>query len=343
MARDYTKYNVEGLGENLNKRQLVYTVVKDWANKNNPSFDAIQKAFPDEVQGSKGFICKESEVKDPKRFNMREPIKIKNGALVVVSNQWGDNIKSFLATTTKLGYMFSIIENEVGYNKDADKKNSSLQNKKTEPELLALSDWGDQYFIQTKNYKGLHFNNGDLIQKAETMEEFLKIGEDAKPCLIHLQEIDEMFYNFYAISDPRGFAPDGYRIPSSSDWDSVFSCLNIKTAEEEGFGENESIEQNYLLNNNDRFDVEDTIKYYEKGNLKNNFNAIPSGFVNYDGHFGYEKHAMYWTSDDFGYNECAWVALNSNYIYIAPCGEDSWHNMNNATGMTVRLIKDTTL
>ena len=39
MARDYTKYTVEGLGENLNKRQLVYTVVKDWAEKNNPSLD----------------------------------------------------------------------------------------------------------------------------------------------------------------------------------------------------------------------------------------------------------------------------------------------------------------
>jgi hypothetical protein len=115
MAKDYTKYCVEGLGENLNKRQLVYTVVKDWANKNNPSFDAIQKAFPDEVQGSKGFICKESEVQAPQKFNMREPLKIKNGALVVVSNQWGDNIKRFLSTATKLGYK---IENQSTENSD---------------------------------------------------------------------------------------------------------------------------------------------------------------------------------------------------------------------------------
>ena len=39
MAKDYTKYKVEGLGENLNKRKLVFTVVKDWAEKNNPSLD----------------------------------------------------------------------------------------------------------------------------------------------------------------------------------------------------------------------------------------------------------------------------------------------------------------
>ena len=34
MARDYTKYNVEGLGENLNKRQLVFNTINSWARKN---------------------------------------------------------------------------------------------------------------------------------------------------------------------------------------------------------------------------------------------------------------------------------------------------------------------
>ena len=29
MARDYTKYTVEGLAENLNKRQLVLAIVKE--------------------------------------------------------------------------------------------------------------------------------------------------------------------------------------------------------------------------------------------------------------------------------------------------------------------------
>jgi len=38
MARDYTKYTVEGLGEDLNKRKLVFTVVKDYVEKNNPTF-----------------------------------------------------------------------------------------------------------------------------------------------------------------------------------------------------------------------------------------------------------------------------------------------------------------
>ena len=107
MARNFTKYTVEGLGENMNKRQLVFTIVKDWASKNNPSLEEIQAVFPDEVQGSKRFIVKESEVKDPKRFNMREPLSIKNGLHVVVSNQWGDNVTDFITCAEKLGYQIS--------------------------------------------------------------------------------------------------------------------------------------------------------------------------------------------------------------------------------------------
>ena len=80
--------------------------VKDYVEK-KPSFEDLQKAFPDEVQGSKGFIRKESKVKDPKRFNMREPFKIKNGAHVVVSNQWGGNIENFIKLSKSLGYMIT--------------------------------------------------------------------------------------------------------------------------------------------------------------------------------------------------------------------------------------------
>jgi hypothetical protein len=107
MAKNYTKYNVEGFGENLNKRKLVFEIVKDYVAKNNPNFEDLQKVFADEIQGSFGFIRTESEVKDFKRFHMREPLTIKNEFNVVVSNQWGENISDFLALAEKLGYKIS--------------------------------------------------------------------------------------------------------------------------------------------------------------------------------------------------------------------------------------------
>ena len=108
MAKNYTKYTVEGLGENLNKRKLVFEIVKDYATKNNPSFEELQKVFPDEIQGSLGFIRKKSEVKDAKRFNMNEPLSVNNESYVVVSNQWGENITNFIKVAENLGYKISL-------------------------------------------------------------------------------------------------------------------------------------------------------------------------------------------------------------------------------------------
>ena len=108
MARDYTKYTVKGLGENLNKRQLVFEIVKDYVEKNKPSFDKLSSVFKDEVQGSKGFIRKAAKVEDPKRFNTKMPLIIKYGVEVVVSNQWGSkNIDAFLSLAKKLKYNIS--------------------------------------------------------------------------------------------------------------------------------------------------------------------------------------------------------------------------------------------
>ena len=108
MARDYTKYNVDGIGENLNKRQLVFEIVKDYVEKNKPSFDELTAVFKDEIQGSKGFIRKAAKVEDPKRFNTKIPLKIKFGVEVVVSNQWGSkNIDAFLSLAKKLKYKIS--------------------------------------------------------------------------------------------------------------------------------------------------------------------------------------------------------------------------------------------
>jgi hypothetical protein len=126
MARDYTKYTVEGLDENLNKRQLVFQIVKDWANKNNPTLDEIQTAFPAETQGSKGFILKESEVNDAKRFNMQEPLSIKSGTKVVVSNQWGSkNIDVFLSLANDLGYNIEKVTKNVSTEKSTSDAASS--------------------------------------------------------------------------------------------------------------------------------------------------------------------------------------------------------------------------
>ena len=75
MARDYSKYNVDGLGENLNKRKLVLKIVQDYVQKNNPSFDQLKNVFSDDLQGSKGMIRNVGSDKyDANRFFYNEHI-----------------------------------------------------------------------------------------------------------------------------------------------------------------------------------------------------------------------------------------------------------------------------
>jgi hypothetical protein len=172
MAKNYTKYSVAGLGENLNKRKLVFEIVKDYATKNNPIFEELQKVFPDEIQGSLGFIRKHSEVKDAKRFNMDEPLTIKNGINVVVSNQWGENIANFLAVAEKLGYEISSQIKEVEIVNEAPAP--GIENKVNIIISGRISNYmfgilGDEAYAECE--KALSFASEDI----ETVADFIKM------------------------------------------------------------------------------------------------------------------------------------------------------------------------
>lgn len=172
MSKNYTKYSVEGLGENLNKRKLVFEIVKDYTAKNNPSFEELQKVFPDEIQGSLGFIRKDSEVKDAKRFNMDEPLTIKNGINVVISNQWGENTANFIAVVKKLGYEISSqIQEEETVN---EAPTPGIENKVNITISGRISNYmfgilGDEAYSECE--KAISFATDEI----ETMEDFVKM------------------------------------------------------------------------------------------------------------------------------------------------------------------------
>jgi hypothetical protein len=109
MARDYSKYNVDGVGENLNKRKLVLRIVQDYVKKNNPSYEELKKIFPDDLQGSTGMIRNAKyDIYDDHRFFWKDVINVQD-QLCVVSNQWGtDNIQQFINyAIEQLGYKIS--------------------------------------------------------------------------------------------------------------------------------------------------------------------------------------------------------------------------------------------
>ena len=95
MARDYTKYTIEGIEENLNKRQLVFSIIKDYLDQNESTLSQMKEIFTDDIQGSKGIIKMKSEINDFKRFS-KDSLRSADGIEFYVSNQWGENINDFI-------------------------------------------------------------------------------------------------------------------------------------------------------------------------------------------------------------------------------------------------------
>lgn len=126
MAKNYTKYTVEGVKENLGKSKLALTVIEDYVNKNKVDYTILNAAFPDKCQGGiHGVFRKIEEVKDFKRYYMDKPISLIDGINIVVSNQWGiDNIPGLIDRANGLGYTI-ISQDHIKEDSEIDKINFS--------------------------------------------------------------------------------------------------------------------------------------------------------------------------------------------------------------------------
>jgi hypothetical protein len=107
MAKDYSKYAIEGVVENFGKSKLALAIIEDYVSKNQVDFAVLNAAFPDECQGGiHGVFRKKVDVKDAKRYYMDKPISLVDGTEIVVTNQWGiDNIPGLINRANALGYV----------------------------------------------------------------------------------------------------------------------------------------------------------------------------------------------------------------------------------------------
>ncbi len=89
---------------------------------------------------------------------------------------------------------------------------------------------GSQVWM-TKNLDVSTFRNGDSIPEVKTDEEWKKAGENKQPAWCYYNndpnngEKYGKLYNWHAVNDPRGLAPEGWHIPSVTEWDSIINLL----------------------------------------------------------------------------------------------------------------------
>lgn len=90
----------------------------------------------------------------------------------------------------------------------------------------------------TENLDVSVFQNGDTIPQAQTDQEWTTAGFNQKPawCYVVVLENDKekmlskykKLYNSFAINDPRGIAPSGWRISTTSDWMKLMEFSKMK-------------------------------------------------------------------------------------------------------------------
>lgn len=89
---------------------------------------------------------------------------------------------------------------------------------------------GNQIWM-AKNLNVDRFRNGDLIPEIKSDEDWKRAGEERKPAWCYYDNdvqngmIYGKLYNWFAVNDPRGLAPEGWHIPSNEEWDQLSNFL----------------------------------------------------------------------------------------------------------------------
>ncbi len=183
---------------------------------------------------------------------------------------------------------------------------------------------GDQVWA-AENLSVEEFRNGDPIPQAKTQSKWQQAEETKQPawCYVAYDSVHNShlgkLYNWYAINDPRGLAPNGFHIPKASEWETLISHL----------GKNDAASRLKAQNGWKNDGAVTSSKVF-----KNGLNVLPAGFNN-TGCFIYEHFAAYFWTSTMVENEgavCFNIWFNNKMV------ESETASFQN--GMSVRCIKD---
>lgn len=184
---------------------------------------------------------------------------------------------------------------------------------------------GNQIWM-SENLDLVRFQNGDAIPEARSSEDWERAGREGKPVWCHYNydasnalEYGKL-YNWYAVNDSRGLAPEGWHVPSKKEWTNLTRFLG---------GENYA--GKYMKNTYGWNDYEG---YNGNGTNESGFSGFPGGHY-LNGIFSrIGSRGYYWSSSQFGKN-VAWNFYLFNGSFRVYRSYD-----NKLNGLSVRCIKD---
>lgn len=183
----------------------------------------------------------------------------------------------------------------------------------------------------TENLKVKHFSNGDPINFAADTMQWTEGSNPQYTYYEHDTTYADTFgclYNWYAVSDERGLAPEGWHVATDEDWKHLEMALGMSSADADTTGWR-GRDQGYRLKADHRWN--------EPGNGSDElgFSALPGGYC-FGGvfeHLGID--ASFWTSsDESGTDNAWWRDMYYDHDGIRR------HAYDKKMGLSVRCVKD---
>jgi uncharacterized protein (TIGR02145 family) len=174
------------------------------------------------------------------------------------------------------------------------------------------------------------FRNSDPIPEAKTKEEWVKAEKEKKPAWCYYNndpaygEVYGKIYNWWAVNDSRGLAPEGWRIPLPSEWNRMSEAAGGKNAAP-------SLKSTKFWNAEHVGGVTNSSR----------FSGLPGGYRDTDGSFKeIGSRSLWWTRHSYPHSSApqylyvVFRALDVKYEYVQEC----YHFSGN--GAYVRCIKE---
>jgi uncharacterized protein (TIGR02145 family) len=184
-----------------------------------------------------------------------------------------------------------------------------------------------------KNLNVNTFCNGDTIPEVKTENEWNKAGKNKQPAWCHYDynisndTIYGKLYNWYAVNDPRGLAPNGFHIPTNDEFNKLIHFLDPDF--EIGY-DNKAGKKLKTVNGWDEYKGQNG-----NGTNESGFSGLPGGGCNFLSEFFWNQEiGLWWSSSEYNKFEAwCWLLYNESDSF-----QETYYQKN--YGFSVRCIKD---
>lgn len=168
------------------------------------------------------------------------------------------------------------------------------------------------------------FRNGDTIPRIDDAKAWVAAGKAKQPAWCYADNADSngriygKLYNWWAVADPRGLAPQGWHVADTTEWNSMVASL----------GQNPGTQLKRQTGWNG---------WAAGGNGTNTsgFSGLPGGYRgNAGAYYTIGIYGAFWTSSSFDSSQASLRFLYCNDSLVYPDFYDK------ARGLSVRCVKD---